>query len=59
MFHVIPALKVPVHATYFHQAIERVRHFKVTLLSTVQEKCSNKPLLKEKIHGLMHIAYII
>ena len=53
MFNVIPALKVPVHSTYFHQSFERVRHFKATLLSTVQEKCSDKPLLKEKIHGLM------
>ena len=28
MFHVIPVLKMLVHASYFHRAIERVRHFK-------------------------------
>ena len=27
MFHVIPVLKMLVHASYFHQATERVRHF--------------------------------
>ena len=27
MFHVIPVLKMSVHATYFHRAIERVTHF--------------------------------
>ena len=48
MFHVIPILKMPVHANYFHRAIERVRHFYNGLtLYTKQEKCSYKPLLKE------------
>ena len=27
MFHVIPVLKMSVHASYFHRATERVRHF--------------------------------
>ena len=36
--------------TYFHRAIEREREiFKIGLLYTEQEKCSYKPLLKEKI----------
>ena len=27
MFHIIPVLKIPVHATYFQRAIELERHF--------------------------------
>ena len=49
MFHVIPVLKMSVHATYFLQAIEREREiFKIGLLYTKQEKCSCKPLFKER-----------
>ena len=45
---------MPVHATYFHRAILREGDiFKIALLYTKQEKCSDKPLLKEKIHDLM------
>ena len=50
MFHVIPVPKMLVLASYFHRATERVRHF---VLYTEQEKCSYKPILKEKIHVLM------
>ena len=56
MFHVIPVLKMSVHASYFYRASERVREwdiFKIGLLYTEQEKCSYKPILKEKIHVLM------
>ena len=42
MFHVIPVLKIPVHATYFHRAIERGRHFENRITP-----------LKEKIPDLM------
>ena len=36
MFHVIPVLKMSVHASYFHRATERVRHFynRITLYRT-------------------------
>ena len=37
-------------------SIEQLREgdiFKIALLYTKQEKCSDKPLLKEKIHDLM------
>ena len=51
MFHVTPALKMLLHATYFHRVvIERVRHF---LTIRKKKKCSYKPSLKENIHDLM------
>ena len=53
MFHVIPGLKMSVHASYFHRATERENRIKIGLLYTKQEKCSYKPILKEKIHVLM------
>ena len=53
MFHVIPVVKMLVHVSYFHQATERVRIYKIGLLYTELEKCSYKPILKEKIHVLM------
>ena len=52
MFHGIPVVKM-LHVTYFHRAIERVRHLKIGLLHTKQEKCAYKLLLKKKIHDLM------
>ena len=55
MFHVIPVLKMLVHATFF--LLEWLREWDIlkiiALLFTKQEKCSYKPLLKEKIHDLM------
>ena len=43
-----------VYATYFHRAIERETFLKsLNTLYTEQEKCSYKPLLKEKIHDLI------
>ena len=53
MFHVIPVLKMSVHCLI---SIEQPREwdiFKIGLLYTEQEKCSYKPILKEKIHVLM------
>ena len=51
MFHVILVLKMSVHVTYivFSSSNWEREIFKIGLLYTEQEKCSCKPLLKEKI----------
>ena len=49
MFHVIPVLKLLVHATISREW----DIFKIVLFYTEEEKCSYKLLLKEKIHDLM------
>ena len=55
MFHVIPVLKMLVHAADLFSSSNWEREiFKIRLLYTKQEKCSCKPiLLKEKIPDLM------
>ena len=57
MFHVIPVLKMLVHAVNLFSLSNWEREseiFKIGLLYTEQEKCSCKPiLLKEKIPDLM------
>ena len=52
MFHVFPVLKMSLHASYFEQ-LREWDIFKIDLLYAEQEKCSYKPVWKEKILVLM------
>ena len=47
MFHVILVVKM-FHVTYFHWAIERVRHFKNRFTSYRARKMCLQALIKEK-----------
>ena len=47
MFHAIPVVKM-LHVTYFHWAIERVRHFKNRFTPYQARKMCLQALIKEK-----------